>query len=59
MEWYKIVAIIPTIVLGAYLRDKIYETKTVIIEMMIGRKWIGSRDAWASFFIYQMSPKNL
>jgi len=27
MEWYKIVAIIPVIILGAYLRGKIYENK--------------------------------
>lgn len=25
MEWYKILAIIPIIILGAYLRGKIYE----------------------------------
>lgn len=27
MEWYKILAIIPIIILGAYLRGKIYENK--------------------------------
>jgi hypothetical protein len=27
MEWYKIILIIPIIILGAYLRGKIYEHK--------------------------------
>lgn len=27
MEWYKIILIIPIIILGAYLRGKVYENK--------------------------------
>ncbi len=27
MEWYKIILIIPLIILGAYLRGKIYDNK--------------------------------